>query len=446
MNKITYNDRDLVRLLVPILADQFLAILVGLADSLMSAAVGSAAISAVSLVDSVSNLMIYIFSAMAAGGAAVAGQYLGRKEEQNARAAGQHLVLLLGAVSFAVMLLLYIFKTDILRLLFGSIAPDVMAATNRYYTIVMASIPAIALYNGGAALFRVMSKSDIPFRTSVLMNGMNVAGNALLIFGFHMDVTGVAIPTLISRWTAAVVIFILLANPDLTLSVSGIRSMKPDRKLLHNILYISLPSGAENGMFYLGRLILFSFISTFGTASIVANAIGNTLGVFHCFAGNAVAMGLVTVISQCAGAGDHEGARYYMKRLTLTSYALMAAVNLTLMVLLVPILNLYGVSGEARHLAMVVSLIHGSAAILIWTPSFLIAHFLRACGDASFTMVISMMSMWIFRVLFAWIFARIFGLGLIGVWLAHSYFDWTVRSIIFILRYRSGIWRKKAIA
>ena len=231
MNKITYSDRDLVRLLVPILADQFLAILVGLADSLMSAAVGSAAISAVSLVDSVSNLMIYIFSAMAAGGAAVAGQYLGRKEEQNARAAGQHLVLLLGAVSFAVMLLLYIFKTDILRLLFGSIAPDVMAATNRYYTIVMASIPAIALYNGGAALFRVMSRSDIPFRTSVLMNGMNVAGNALLIFGFHMDVTGVAIPTLLSRWTAAVVIFILLANPDLTLSVSGIRSMKPDRKL-----------------------------------------------------------------------------------------------------------------------------------------------------------------------------------------------------------------------
>ena len=446
IRKIEFSNRDLLMLIAPLVAEQFLAILVGLADSLMVATVGDAAISAVSLVDSISNLMIYIFSAMAAGGAAVAGQYIGRREQRSANDAGQHLVILLGATSLLFVALLYLFKTTVLTTVFGHIDADVMAATDKYYTIVMASIPGIALYNGGAAIFRTMERSDVSLKVSLLMNGINVSGNAILIFGFHMDVAGVAIPTLVSRTVAAIVILALLFNDSLPLHLSDIHKFELQPRMLRNILYISLPSGIENGMFHLGRLILFSLISTFGTASIVANAIGNTLGNFHCFAGQALNLGMTTVVSQCVGAGDYDGARYYLRKLFKAGYALMAAVNLSIIALLPLIMRIYNVSDEGERLAVIVALIHGIASIFLWLPSFGFPTFLRAAGDARFTMFASMTTMWLCRVVFAYIFGKFMGFGVVGVWVAHSILDWTVRSIVFYSRYRSNRWTTKAIS
>ena len=443
--EISFSNRELVMLIAPLLAEQFLAILVGLADSLMVSSVGDASISAVSLVDSISNLMIYIFSAMAAGGAAVAGQYIGRREQQSANAAGQHLVMLLGVTSLFFVALLYLFKTAVLTTVFGHIDADVMAATDKYYSIVMASIPGIALYNGGAAIFRTMERSDVSLKVSLLMNAINIGGNALLIFGFHMDVAGVAIPTLVSRTVAAAVILGLLFNEKLPLHLSNVRAFRYNGRLLRNIFYIGIPSGVENGMFHLGRLILFSLVSTFGTASIVANAIGNTLGNFHCFAGQAINLGLITVVSQCVGAGDFDGARYYMRKLMKAAYALMAAVNLLIIALLPAIMRVYDVSPEAEKLAVTVSLIHGIAAIFLWLPSFMIPSFLRAAGDARFTMIASMATMWLCRVMFAYIFGKYMGYGVVGVWVAHAILDWTVRSAVFVVRYRSNAWTTKAI-
>ncbi|MBR0310792.1 MAG: MATE family efflux transporter, partial [Oscillospiraceae bacterium] len=440
-----FSNRDLIMLIAPLVAEQFLAILVGLADSLMVATVGDAAISAVSLVDSISNLMIYIFSAMAAGGAAVAGQYIGRRERENANSAGQHLVVLLAVTSVCFAALLYLFKTAVLTTVFGKIDADVMAATDKYYSIVMASIPGIALYNGGAAIFRTMGKSDVSLKVSLLMNGINVTGNAILIFGLHMDVAGVAIPTLVSRTVAAVVILALLFNEKLPLHLSDLRAFRLNRRLLKNIFYISIPSGVENGMFHLGRLMLFSLISTFGTASIVANAIGNTLGNFHCFAGQALNLGMTTVVSQCVGAGEYDGARYYLRKLCKAGYALMAAVNLTIIALLPLIMRIYNVSPEGERLAVTVALIHGISSIFLWIPSFSLPTFLRAAGDARFTMFASMTVMWLCRVMFAYILGKFMGYGVVGVWSAHAILDWTVRSIVFYRRYRSDKWVTKAI-
>ena len=389
--------------------------------------------------------MIYIFSAMAAGGAAVAGQYIGRRERDNACSACQHLAALLGATSLLFVALLYLFKTAVLSTVFGQIDADVMAATDRYYSIVIASIPGIALYNGGAAVFRTMGRSDVSLKVSLLMNAINVAGNALLIFGFGMDVAGVAIPTLVSRTVAAAVIIGLLFNPALPLHLSNVRAFRLNPRLMRNILYIGIPSGVENGMFHLGRLILFSLVSTFGTASIVANAIGNTLGNFHCFAGQAIGLGLATVASQCAGAGDYDAARLYLRKLMKAAYAVMAAVNLLIIALLPAIMRVYDVSPEGERLAVRVALIHGISSIFLWLPSFMIPYFLRSVGDARFTMLASMLTMWLCRVLFAYVFGKVMGYGVIGVWTAHAILDWSVRSVVFILRYRSGKWTTKAI-
>lgn len=431
--------------MVPLILEQLLAITVGLADSLMVATVGDAAISAVSLVDAISNLMIYIFSAMAAGGAAVAGQYIGRGEWDNACKAGEQLIMLLFTVSVSFVVLLYIFKTWVLTTIYGAIAPDVMEQTNIYYMYVMASIPGIALYNGGAALFRTMERSDISLKVSLLMNVINVGGNALLIFGFGMDVAGVAIPTLVSRTVAALVILGMLFDKRYMLHLSDVRKFRLNKRMMKNIFYISIPSGVENGMFYLGRLVLFSLISTFGTASIVANAIGNTLGNFHVCAGQAIDLGLTTVVSECVGAGDYTATRYYVKKIAKAAYAAMTVVNLGIIALLPLIMRIYNVSPEAEKLAIAVALIHGISAIFLWLPSFMFPTVLRAAGDAKFTMIVSMTTMWFVRVLFAYIFGKFMGYGLVGVWVAHSVLDWIVRSIIFFVRYRGDKWTTKAI-
>lgn len=443
--KIEFSNRELITLIAPLVVEQFFAISVGLADSMMVASVGDAAISAVSLVDSISNLMIYVFSAMAAGGAAVAGQYIGRRERENANNAGQHLVALLGVASAFFVALLYLFKPFVIRSLFGNIDADVMEATNKYYTIVMASIPGIALYNGGAAIFRTMGRSDVSLKVSLLMNGINVGGNALLIFGFHMDVAGVAIPTLVSRTVAAAVILGLLFNESLPLHLSDLRAFRYNPRLLRNIFYISVPSGIENGMFQLGKVILYSLISTFGTASIVANAIGNTMGNFHIFAGQAMILGLTTVTSQCVGAGEYDSARRYLRKLVKACYAMLAAVNLGLIALLPLIMRIYDVSPEGERLAVIVVLTHGIASIFLWIPSFCLPAFLRSAGDARFTMFTSMTTMWLCRVLFSYIIGKYMGYGVVGVWVSHSILDWTVRSIVFYLRYRSDKWTTKAI-
>lgn len=442
---VLFTNRQLVALMWPLLLEQFLAITVGLADSLMVATVGDAAISAVSLVDSISNLMIYIFSAMATGGAAVAGQYIGQRQKEDACHAGQQLIALLAAVSVFFVALLYLFRAQVLTVMFGHIEPDVMAATNTYYLYVMASIPGIALYNGGAALWRTMGRSDISLKVSLLMNGINVAGNAILIFGLGFDVAGVAIPTLVSRTVAAVVIVWLLFNEKLELHLSDIRAFRFEKRVMRNIFRIAIPSGVENGMFHFGRLILFSLISTFGTASITANAIGNTMGNFHVFAGQAICMGLTTVVSQCVGAGAYDRARYYMKKLTVATYAVMAFINITLILCIPLILRVYDVAPEAAVLAREVMLIHGGSAILLWLPSFMIPYFLRAAGDATYTMVVSMLTMWLVRVLGAYVIGRYLGYGVVGVWFAHAILDWATRSVIFYARYRSGKWERMAI-
>ena len=447
--KIVFTNQMLKALIIPLVFEQLLTITVGLADSLMVAQVGQASISAVNLVDQLSNLMIQIFTGMAAGGAAVAGQYLGRQQKDNARRSSHHMFLLLLSVSLVLTGLLYLFREGILGLINRNPDPDVITATRTYYTIVIASIPAIALYNGGAAMFRAMSKSRVTLRVSLLMNAINVVGNAVLILGFRMDVAGVAIPTLAARTVAAVVILSLLAKPDLDLSLSKIFPFRYEGTMMKNILYIGVPGSAENGMFHLGRLVLASLVSSLGTISQAANGISNTVSGIHHFTGSAINLALITVISQCVGAGAFDDARYYMKKFLKITYISMGIANLVGLALIPLIMKIYGaspnVSPETLRLATILIIIHGTASMVLWEPAFCFPAFLRAAGDARFTMWVSIISMWTVRVLFAYIFGILFEWGVIGVWLAHSVLDWIVRSLIFYLRYRSNKWETKAI-
>ena len=441
MNNRLFSRNDLVRLIIPLIVDQFLQVAVGLSDSIMVARVGEAAVSGVSLVDTVMLLIINIFTALATGGAVIAGQYLGRKDPKTGCEATAQLFNFTFLFSIFIMILGYLGQNVILYHVFGKIEPEVMKDSRTYLLIVLSSIPMIAMYNAGAAIFRAMGNSNIAMKTSLLMNSINVFGNALLIFGFHRGVEGVAIPTVVSRGVACVVILILLNNQEHELHILHPYPFKIKWNVLKKILYIGIPNGLENSMFQLGKIAVLSLVSGLGTASLAANAVGNNIANFAILPGMSFGFALLTVCAQCVGAGDFEQVKYYTKHMMRVEYLCLIASNLIVILALPFILSVYNLSDEAARYANDIILYHAACVVTIWPLSFTLPNTLRAAADVKVTMVLSIISMWVFRFGFSYLLTMVFHMGIFGVWVAMT-IDWLVRGIFFVCRYRSGRWQK----
>lgn len=439
-----FSNRELANLIGPLVIEQLLAVLVGMADSIMVANVGEAAVSGVSLVDNIMILIINIFAALATGGAVVAGQYIGRKDEKSACKAATQLVWFVSLSAVVIMILVYFGKDIILNQVFGHITAEVKGHADIYLLIVTASIPFIALYNGGAAIFRAMGNSQVSMRVSLLMNAINVTGNAILVFGLRIGTAGVAIPTLISRMVAAIVITVLLCNQTRILHIERTLKFRFDGRMIRKILAIGVPNGLENSMFQLGKILVLSLVSTFGTYAIAANAVSNAIALFQILPGMAISLAITTVISQCVGANDYEQVHYYLKKLLVIIYVAMAGTVALIFLALTLILKAYNLSDQTAAAATNIIHFHGISAMIIWPLSFALPAAYRAAGDAKACMYTSIVSMWIFRIGFSYLVGKYMGLGVFGVWVA-MVIDWVVRAICFVIRYFNGKWKHGAI-
>ena len=439
-----FSNRELANLIGPLVIEQLLAVFVGMADSIMVANVGEAAVSGVSLVDNIMILIINIFAALATGGAVVAGQYIGRKDEKSACKAATQLVWFVSLSAVAIMILVYFGKDIILNQVFGHITAEVKGHADIYLLIVTASIPFIALYNGGAAIFRAMGNSQVSMRVSLLMNAINVTGNAILVFGLRIGTAGVAIPTLISRMVAAIVITVLLCNQTRILHIERTLKIRFDGRMIRKILAIGVPNGLENSMFQLGKILVLSLVSTFGTYAIAANAVSNAIALFQILPRMAISLAITTVISQCVGANDYEQVHYYLKKLLAIIYVAMVGTVALIFLALPLILKAYNLSDQTAAAATNIIHFHGISAMIIWPLSFALPAAYRAAGDAKACMYTSIVSMWIFRIGFSYLVGKYMGLGVFGVWVA-MVIDWVVRAICFIIRYFNGKWKHGAI-
>lgn len=437
-----FSGKDLRKLIIPLIFEQALAITVGMADTMMISSVGEAAVSGVSLVDMINILMFNIMAALATGGAVVTSQFLGAKRKEDARKSAKQLlytVIFSGAVIGAVVILA---RKPLLRLFFGKIEADVMENALIYLTISALSFPFLAVYNACAALFRSMGNSRITLKVSILINLINVAGNAVCIFGLHMGAAGVAIPSLISRAAGSIILYFLLRNPSLELCFLK-EPFRPDFVVIRRILSIGVPSGVENGIFQLGRVLVVSIISGFGTTQIAANGVANNLDSVGVLIGGAVNLAMITVIGQCVGAKDERQIRFYTKKLLLATYISTVLFNAILFFNLDRILALYGLSRETTQLARTLICIHNGCACLLWPMSFTFPNMLRACNDVRYTMVVSIASMFLFRIGFSYLIGVSLGYGAVGVWIA-MVLDWICRSVCFLARYLGGKWRDLA--
>ena len=431
-----FSNKDLAKLIIPLIIEQMLTVTVGFADSIMTSSVGEEAVSGVSLVDSVMVLMINLFSALATGGAVVAGQFLGQRKNVMACKTADQLILFIISLSVVIMGGIYACRNFILNVVFGNIEPGVMHNAEIYLLIVTASIPFIAVYNGCAALFRIMGNSKISMNMSMLMNGINIVGNAILIYGFGFGVEGAAIPTLVSRIVAAIAMLVLIGIKHRHFSFKGY--------LIQKILHIGIPNGIENSMFQLGRIMVLSIVAGFGTSSITANAIGNVVASFELIPGIGVGFAVLTVVSRCIGAGDNEAARYYTKKLLKVAYGSLIALNIIVVMILPLIIQVYHLTPETAAITRKILLYHTLCCVTIWPPAFTIPNTLRAANDVKYCMVVATATMWIFRIFCSVVLGKWFGLGVFGVWIAMT-LDWVFRGILFVKRYVQGQWERRAL-
>ena len=438
--ELRFSNRKLAQLIAPLVLEQFLAVTVGMADTMMVASNGEWAVSGISLVDQINVLLIQVFAALATGGAVVASQYLGRGNFDRARAAARQLLYAVVVMSVCVAVPAIIWNGEILRLVYGAAEPAVMEAAETYFWLSALSYPFLGVYNAGAALFRSMGNSKVSLFASAIMNVINIGGNAVLIFGLGMGVAGAAIASLASRAVAALLVVWLLQNRRNPIHLGGALHIRLDGTILGSILRVGVPSGLENGMFQVGKLLVASLITGFGTASITANAICNNVSGFSNIPGSAMGLAMITVVGQCVGARDFVQARYYVRKLMLISFVGIIALSAVTFVLAPVFINMYSPGPDTYSLALAVMRAN-CVCSLWWVPSFTMPNALRAAGDARFTMIVSMISMWLFRVALSYVLGQWLGLGLMGVWIA-MFTDWGVRAVLFCLRYRSGKWQE----
>lgn len=436
-----FGNRELFALILPILVEQLLTMLVGIADTLMVSYAGEAAVSGVSLVNQLNNVFIFVFGAVASGGAVVASQYIGRNDRENGVAASSQLLMITVLISAFLMGISILFRSQILSLLFGRVEPDVMEASLTYLVISALSFPALAVYNSAAALFRSMGKTKAIMNISIVMNAINVIGNAIGIFVLQAGVVGVAVPSLVSRTFAAVIMLILCFEKKNTLYVQMGKVLAWNGKMLKRILNIAVPNGVENGLFQLSKVAISSIVALFGTVQIAANGVAQSFWSMASLFCIAFGYAFVTVIGQCMGAGDIEAADYYNKKLLRITYIGSAAWNLLIMILTPFVLTLYSLSDDTKKLVILLVVIHSVFNVILCPVAFSLSNGLRAAGDIRFTMYASVFATVVCRVIFSIAFGVWMNLGVIGICLA-MVGDWMVKAALIQVRYRSRKWTR----
>lgn len=438
-NKHMFSNAALKALLLPLIIEQVLNSLMGTVDTVMVSNVGPAAMSAVSLVDSINILVIQAFAALAAGGCIICSQYIGKKNEKEANRAARQVLFVILVISVVIAAVCLVCNKSLLRLVFGAVEEDVMTASVTYFFYTALSFPFIALYNAGAAVYRAQGNSRLPMTISMISNGINIVGNAIFIWGLHLGVAGVAISTLVSRIFCAVVVLVCLHRKGQMITVDGYLKIRPDKYLILKILAIGVPSGIENSMFQFGKLAIQSTVSTMGTTAIAAQAMTNILESLNGMMPAGIGIGLMTVVGQCIGAGRKDEAVYYVKKLTILSEICMIANCLLVYAMTKPVTIIGAMEPESAALCLHMMGWITLVKPIFWVLSFIPAYGMRAAGDVKFSMLLSTVSMWLCRVSLCVFLVRAYGFGPMAVWIG-MFTDWAVRGLVFSIRFHSRKW------
>ncbi|MCR5770281.1 MAG: MATE family efflux transporter [Butyrivibrio sp.] len=441
-----FSNHDLLLLVIPVIAEQFLTSLMGLADSMMVSNVNDYSLGAVQLVDSINILVNQAFAALATGGVVVCSNFIGQKKTDKAEKAARQVSLSALVLSVSITIVCLLLRNGILNAVFGKVEEALMAEAQVYFFITILSFPGIALYNAGSAIYRAQGNTKRPLAISIVCNFINIAGNAIFIYVFGLGVAGAALSTFLSRWLSAIVVFAYLHNKNQMISIRDYKTIRPDAYLIKRVLALGIPNGIENSMFQFGKLVIQSTVSTMGTIAITAQAMTNIMENVNGVAACGVGIGLMTVVGQSLGAGRKDEARYYIKKLAIWAEIAIIASCLFVFAIRGPITSLGGMNEASARLCMYMCGLITIVKPLFWVPSFLPAYGMRAAGDVRFSMILSVISMWLVRVGVTLFLVYVVGfVSPVSVWCG-MFSDWFVRGVFFAIRFKSGKWLEHRVA
>lgn len=443
MNKL-FSNRQLKNIYIPILIEILLTVSVGVADTMMVAQAGETAVSGVSCFNTIQNFLIALFSAFATGGSVVVGQMLGMGNKERAKNAVKDLIYLTVIASVSFSILFFVFKEPILRAIYGESEEAVIQAALDYATPILISLFFLASQSSLNAILRVQGKTKTTMWTSIAANIINVIGNAAFILVFNMGAMGVGIATLISRIVSFLILFVASTNKTLDAPLEKLLEIKHEGNMMGTIFSIALPSGLENSIFQLGKIVMIATIAQCGTASMAAFSVLDNIGTFANITGQAAGQTMMVVGGFAAGAGRFDESRRMAKIFLSVAYISMALIAVFIVIFLKPIISIYSFSPETSSLSYRIMIEYMVWSTIVWPASFTIPNILKSSGDVKYTMVVAISSMWIFRVFLARVLGIYMGFGIVGV-MWGMYIDWVVRSIAFFIRYKSGKWTEKRI-
>lgn len=438
-----FSRKDLTRLIIPLIFEQMLSSMIGIVDSLMVSSIGESAISGISLVDSINTLLFTLFSALSSGGSIVTAHYIGRKDYDNANTSASQLIFFSTALASILGVIALIGNYSLIRLFFGSISPEVMRNARIYFFVSAFSFPMIALYNSNASIFRIMGNTRVSLYASLFSNILNIIGNALFLYVFRLGVAGVAISTLISRALSALFLSYLLSNKMLLIHVNYRKLIFFNRNIMKKILNLGIPNGIESSIFQIGKIIVAGVTSSLGTSAIAANSVASTITSFATIPGNAVGIAIITVVGQTFGSRDMKMTKKYAKNLLKLTYMIMLGLNIILYFGSPFIARLYHLEPNTIHTVVTLLKFYSIICATIWPIAFALPNALRAVSEVKFTMVVSISSMWLWRIGFSYILGIRLGFGILGVWIGMS-IDWLCRGICFTTRFFYGKWQHKS--
>lgn len=439
-----FTNKQIIAFLLPVIFEHLMVAGLGIADTFMVSFLGETAVAGVALVNRIDNFAKQFFVALAQGGSVVLSQYIGAKNDKSARAALKDNIRIVVSIGLMIMLVMVIFKNSILNFLFGGAEKEVLDISSTYFTVTAFSYPFIALYYAGSATFRAMGESRIPFTSSVVMMVINLALKYIFIFHLNMGVTGAAFSTLIAMGITGAVLMVLLKKPENKVSLHGLFKADLNLAISKKILTVSVPNGIEQGMFQLGALAIAGLVSGLGTASIAADSVARTISPLINCIGAAFNSAIMMIVGQSMGAERSDEAVFYTKHIFKLDYIMTCATAVIFIAVLKPVISIFNVSSEAQGLAFNIMLIYGFGSCTFYPTSFALASGLRGAGDTKFVMMVSIASMFIFRIGAAYIFVHTLHLGILGTWFA-MVSDWVIRSGIFIARFKKGKWKENKV-
>lgn len=445
MRPALFSNRALVTLTIPIVFDALLSIVAGMVDSAMVSSAGEAAVSAVSLIDALNLLFIAVFSAIAVGGSVVTAQYVGSRNYQKASVSANQLIYASTAIATVFMAVLLCLRVPLLRLIYGSIEADVFENADVYFFYTLLGYPFFAIGASSSAVLRAMGKNRSAVVITILSNLLNVVGNAVLIYGFHLGVAGAAISTSFSRVVYAVLGLVLAHKKSLPARFEKLLKFRLDLDVMRRVLNIGLANGLENGLFHIGKILISSLVSSFGTVAIAANSVASTINNIGWTVVSAFGTVLLTVVGQCIGAGAQDQARQYTKKFLSVGTVVMLTLFGSIFLLRRQLVALFDFGPEALEASAYYT---GACALLaigsLYSFSFVPMNAFRAAGDVRYAVTLSVTSMFAFRVGLCYLLCTLFPVGLMGVYIG-MWADWAFRSVLNIIRYRSGKWLRKQL-